>query len=204
MTTSLEKCRFTAAAGGTADFVVGSSITGCNLPSAAGAEDGVAYRYISLLGNQWEMGSGSFDLETSTVVRASISASSDNDAKVDFEAAPVVCLTEAINVGVRDGSNVWSGSNTFNGAVTVDVNNFTDPVKVDGSQVVGDRKAGWTVPTGTVQRSGFATYTAPTIGDPVLTAHVQAMADNLQAVSRTLAALIADIHATNGHGLIGT
>jgi hypothetical protein len=62
-------------------------------------------------------------------------------------------------------------------------------------------RTGWTAPTGTAQRSGFATYTAPTIAlvfDPTQT---QSIADGLQDVSRTLKALLDDLRTSN---LIGT
>jgi hypothetical protein len=42
------------------------------------------------------------------------------------------------------------------------------------------------------------------ISDPPTAAEVQALANAMQDASRTLAALIADLHATAGHGLIGT
>lgn len=53
-------------------------------------------------------------------------------------------------------------------------------------------------PTGTLSRASFATYTAPVISNPPTQAEVQAIADALQAVSRTLAALITDLEA-NGN-----
>lgn len=75
---------------------------------------------------------------------------------------------------------------------------------VAGSAVVKDRKTGWTAATGTAQRSGFATYTSPDISASPTESEVQAIADGLQNVSRTLKALIDDLHQTAGHGLIGT
>lgn len=75
--------------------------------------------------------------------------------------------------------------------------------QVAGSQVVGARKTGWTLPTGTVDRSTFATYTAPTISNPPTQAEVQAIANHVQVLSRHLMALLTDLHATAGHGLIG-
>lgn len=54
-------------------------------------------------------------------------------------------------------------------------------------QVVGIRRTGWTAWTGTATRTGFATSTA-----------------TLQNVAETLKAVIDDLHATAGHGLLGT
>lgn len=71
-------------------------------------------------------------------------------------------------------------------------------------QLLKGRVAGWTVASGTAQRAGFATYTAANISASPTEAEVQAIADALQDVSRTLKALIDDLHGTAGHGLIGT
>lgn len=54
------------------------------------------------------------------------------------------------------------------------------------------------LPTGTLARAIFATYTAATISNPPTQTEVQAIANALQAVSRTLAALVTDMKA-NGN-----
>ncbi|MFC0304393.1 hypothetical protein ACFSTI_29285 [Rhizorhabdus histidinilytica] len=51
----------------------------------------------------------------------------------------------------------------------------------------------WDAPTGTADRGGFTTYTAPTISNPPTQAEVQALADALQANSRALKAVIDDL-----------
>lgn len=76
--------------------------------------------------------------------------------------------------------------------------------QVNNTQVVKARITGWAVPTGTLQRSTYASYTAPTISAAYTQSEVQAMANALQAVSRVLAAIVTDLHGTAGHGLIGT
>lgn len=53
-------------------------------------------------------------------------------------------------------------------------------------------------PTGTLSRATFATYAAPTVSAVYVQAEVQALANAVQAVSRTLAALITDLKA-NGN-----
>jgi parallel beta-helix repeat protein len=75
---------------------------------------------------------------------------------------------------------------------------------VNGTKVLGPRKTGWTASSGTGQRSGFTTYDAPTISASPTQSEVQALANALQDVSRTLHALITDLHSTAGHGIIGT
>jgi hypothetical protein len=68
-----------------------------------------------------------------------------------------------------------------------------------GTGVVKVTSAGtYGAPTGTLARSAFATYSSPTISGPPTQAEVQAIADALQAVSRTLGALVTDLK-TNGN-----
>lgn len=80
----------------------------------------------------------------------------------------------------------------------------TKTILLDSTQILKARVTGWTVASGTAQRAGFATYTAANISASPTEAEVQAVADGLQDVSRTLKALIDDLHGTAGHGLIGT
>lgn len=89
-------------------------------------------------------------------------------------------------------------SPTFTGTVTVPA------VTVSGAQVVGARKTGWSVASGTAARTTFATYAAPDISVVPTEAEVQAVADHVQILSQRLKALIDDLHQTAGHGLIGT
>lgn len=67
--------------------------------------------------------------------------------------------------------------------------------------VTGSADTGWAALTGTAQKGGGATYTAPTISNPPTQAEVQAMADRLQAADRTIKALT---DALIAHGLITT
>lgn len=77
-------------------------------------------------------------------------------------------------------------------------------VNVATLQVVGARKTGWTtIPTGTLTRTTFATYTSQTISAVPTQAEVQTMNDNLLIVNQRLAALIVDLHSASGHGLLG-
>lgn len=68
-----------------------------------------------------------------------------------------------------------------------------------GAGLISATSAGaYGAPTGTVSRATFATYTAPVISAGYVQAEVQALADAVQDVSRTLAALITDLKA-NGN-----
>lgn len=69
----------------------------------------------------------------------------------------------------------------------------------DTTGVIAVQPAGtYGAPTGTLSRTTFATYTAPTISAPPTQAEVQALANAVQTLSRTLAALITDMQA-NGN-----
>lgn len=91
---------------------------------------------------------------------------------------------------------------TITAAGLFDIRNAN--IAQNGTQVVKGRKTGWGTATGTVDRTAFAAYTAPTYTAVPTMADMQALANQVQSNSRHLAALIQDLHgSTNGHGLIG-
>jgi hypothetical protein len=104
-----------------------------------------------------------------------------NPADVTFEetssSAKVSILVGGVTAYSPDGSKTS----------TMGANNTTGFLQVNGNTVVAARKTGWTAPTGTASRAGFATSTA-----------------TLTQVAETLKALIDDLHFTSGHGLIGS
>ena len=107
-------------------------------------------------------------------------------------AVPALAMTVGNGVAIGTAATV-QGTGTLN---------LDTSLYVNGIKVVGAAETGWTVPTGTAQRSGFATYTSPNISAAYVEAEVQALADVLQDVSRTLMAVITDLHITAGHGLL--
>lgn len=60
-------------------------------------------------------------------------------------------------------------------------------IRINSQQIVGARKTGWALPTGTATRTTFDTATVTTA-----------------QLAERVNALIADFHSTAGHGLIGT
>ena len=64
--------------------------------------------------------------------------------------------------------------------------------KVDGA-VQKDSTPAWVDPTGTLARTTFATYAAPTISNPPTQAEVQALANHVQVLSQRMAALVKDL-----------
>ncbi len=90
----LDACGFFPAAGGTADFVVSSAVTGYQTPASAGAANGAVYSYRAQSSNmsEWEIGFGAYATGTTTLARTTIVASSTG-SKVNFSAPPSVYVT---------------------------------------------------------------------------------------------------------------
>lgn len=76
-------------------------------------------------------------------------------------------------------------------------------VKINSIQVVKARITGWDVPSATTTRSGFSDFTG-TFSDPPTQSECNALKDHVTLLTERLAALLADLHGTAGHGLIGT
>lgn len=70
-------------------------------------------------------------------------------------------------------------------------------------QVVGARKTGWALDTGTAKRTANATYSA-TANAAYVQADIQTLMNVVRDLSQTVKALKDDLHGTAGHGLIGT
>lgn len=96
--------------------------------------------------------------------------------------------------------DMYASTGSFSHTARLYVADVDSGLYFNSSKVVGVRKTGWTTPTGTAQRSGYATYDAPTLAILMTLVQQQAVADGLQAVSRELMALITDLTT---HGLIG-
>lgn len=87
----------------------------------------------------------------------------------------------------------------------------SDNVKLDSNgdyyrvatKLLGARKTGWAVDTGTAKRTANATYSG-TAEVAYTQATIQALMDAVRDQSQALKALKDDLHATAGHGLIGT
>jgi hypothetical protein len=214
---SLRKCRFIAADAGTGPFVVGDPIAGYVFPEAAGAVVGVVYKYNAFYGDEYEAGEGLYTL--TGLERGLVLASSSDDFAVDFAVPPVVEMTEPAPVVLAEGDNSWLGANTFLGPVTfqatatfMQTTTFvqratfeagltTTQVNVGAQQVIGARKTGWGVPTGTLERTSYTTYVAGGASADYNATQISDLMTHVQTLSNRLAALIADM---NAHGAIGT
>ena len=93
----------------------------------------------------------------------------------------ILSMFDANNVNINKGLNIPSGSG----------------YKLNGTDLLRGQVSGWAVPTGTFERSTFATYTAPTISGTYTPAEVQALADHVQIVSRRLGALLRDLNSAS-------
>lgn len=88
-------CRFTAVAGGLANFAVSAAVAGYLTPTLALAQDGKVYHYYaqSADGEVWEEGFGAWTLSSTTIARTTIfQNSAGTTEKINFAAAPTVVL----------------------------------------------------------------------------------------------------------------
>ena len=128
----LDACGFFPAAGGTADFVVSSAVTGYQTPAGAGAVNGAAYSYRSQSTDlsQWEVGFGAYTSGTTTLARTTVVASSTG-SKVNFSSPPAVYITALT-------ADLWKA---INARETLTANR-TYSVATTGSDVTGDGTSG--------------------------------------------------------------
>jgi hypothetical protein len=119
----------------------------------------------------------------------------------------------AITVSVNDNGALFYTTDTgalwrveggawVNKFVTISA---TTAFKVGANQVLNARKTGWGSPSGTLSRAAYAAYAGQTVSNPPTQGEMQALDDAVKLLSRTVAALLTDLHgATSGHGVIGT
>ncbi len=140
---------------------------------------------------------------------AALGLSVSNSGSETRVAKAGIALTRAASQGV--------GTLAICNRVNTDTNDFTTAdavcswdtanllsLKSGTVQVVGGRRTGWAVPSGTLARTTYAAYAGQTHTASYVQATVQALDDACRNVSQRLAALITDLHGTAGHGLIGT
>jgi hypothetical protein len=101
---------------------------------------------------------------------------------------PSLYLGETENFGRKDQTR-WLAADGATLQAQLDSTGFNASIafKVAGTKVVGARKTGWGAPTGTATRTTFDTSTV-----------------TLPQLAERLKALLDDLSATAGHGLIGT
>lgn len=93
----LNRVVWRASSGGTGDFVVASAITGYLVPADAlnpAVVDGDTYTYFAQSDDltQWEIGTGTYDVASTTIFRSNILDSSNAGSIVTFSAAPSVFM----------------------------------------------------------------------------------------------------------------
>lgn len=121
MTSFVNRTIFNAVAGGTADFVVASAVTGYQTPTTAEAIDGATYHYAAQLTDlsQWEDGAGTWDAGTHTLIRVAIFDNSlgtgtnqgGPGTKINFATAPQVLLT-VLKDDIAPPLTLTDGTNT--------------------------------------------------------------------------------------------
>lgn len=115
----LDVCGFLPAAGGTADFVVASAITGYQTPASAGAVNGAVYSYRAQSSDmsEWEIGFGAYATGTTKLARTTVVASSTG-SKVNFSAPPSVYVTAL-------SADLWPSRTSYTPTVTSNSGSFT-------------------------------------------------------------------------------
>jgi uncharacterized protein YukE len=96
---------------------------------------------------------------------------------------------------VTNAENTATGAQAAADAAQATADSKIDQATADGLYVHRDGTATWATPTGTFDRTTFATYSAPVISNPPTQAEVQGVANAVQNMSRHLAALISDLRA---------
>jgi hypothetical protein len=117
----------------------------------------------------------------------------------------IKCSTTCSDINIRtpdNGGGFMIANTVFTADKPIDLTSGA-VLKVAGNQVVGARKTGWAVDTGTAKRTANATYSG-TAEAGYTQATVQALMDAVRDLSQTVKALKDDLHGTAGHGLIGT
>ncbi len=151
MAAFLDNCRFNPTAGGVADFVYSTVITGYQSPAAAGAVDGRKYKYMAISSDQstWEMGEGTWTAASTTLSRTTVlynsagtgtaTGQSRAGTKIDFASAPQVFI-----IGIKEDMLAFDEPNNFSTAQqeTARVNLLANPITAFTGTVVESHAAG--------------------------------------------------------------
>lgn len=131
----LNRCVWTAVAGGTVAFTVGAAVTGYITPATAGAVSGANFRYFAYYGStQWEVGYGVYTASGTTLTRGVI-ASSNSNALVNFTSSPTVAMGAPLAQDMVVTPDVNSGLPTVSNLVIVGGSPWID---VKGYGATGD------------------------------------------------------------------
>ena len=117
MAAFLDVCRFTPAAGGTADWSYSAAVTGYQSPAAAGAVDGTVYRYRAESADLtlWEIGYGTYSASSGVFARTTVLFnSSGNTSKINFTSIPQVAI-----VALAEDLPGLALANTFSAAQAI-------------------------------------------------------------------------------------
>jgi hypothetical protein len=93
MASLLDICRFVPSTSGTSDFIYSETVQGYQSPLAAGIVNGKTYKYRAESSDlaQWEVGEGTYNSGTGTLVRTTILYNSlGTTAKINFSAPPQI------------------------------------------------------------------------------------------------------------------
>jgi len=84
-------CQFLAVSGGLVDYVVSAAVAGKKTPVQANAVDGNVYEFYSWVADQYERGTGTWNLAGNKLIRTTVKDNSlGTTAKISFTAPPTV------------------------------------------------------------------------------------------------------------------
>lgn len=167
---TVENCRFGEAAAGNRGEATGptsvfGSMTGGNLSVIF--DNGIATNTMTF--------------------RSTVAGATQTDATFLTTRNSGIVIRGFGSAGAQGTVNLASGTTTIATVNSTGLNLASgNTYKINAVQVVGARKSGWAVATGTATRTAFATSTV-----------------TLSELAERVKALIDDLHGTAGHGLIG-
>lgn len=104
----VNRCIWSATAGGLSDFVVSVAALGGYTPATCltpTVQNGANYEYFAILGSQHEEGTGTYTTSTTTLARTTIRNSSTGGAKVNFIGPPIVYMGGSVANNTRERLN---------------------------------------------------------------------------------------------------
>lgn len=119
MAAFLDVCRFVPTLGGTTDWTYSAAVTGYQSPTAAGAQNGVIYRYRAESADlsQWEIGYGAYNSSTGVFARTTVLYNSaGNTSKISFSTVPQVAIVAlSLDVPSLTKANAFTGNMSVGG-----------------------------------------------------------------------------------------
>ena len=138
-----DRVKETTTTTGTGALSLGGAVTGFEAFSAGVGNSNTTYYAIAhQTANEWEVGLGTLDGDSSDLTRTTVISSSNSDSAVDFAAGTkdVFCTVPASKLLVEDANNdITIGRNlTVTGDLTISGDDLTMGTNTSGAALIGD------------------------------------------------------------------